>query len=94
MIPWTEEAIGTCTEHPNICIDTSAYTFNRYPDALIRYASGHWRNKVMFGTNWPMVAPRKALEGLDAAPLDADAKALFLGENAARVYQLGTEGTS
>ena len=32
--------------------------------------------------------PRKALNGLDAAPLEPEAKALFLGGNAVRVVKL------
>jgi uncharacterized protein len=43
---------------------------------------------VMFGTNYPMITPAKALEGLDAIGLDEQTKGLFLGENAARVFKL------
>ena len=86
--PWTEEAIAVATKHPNVYIDTSAYTVKRYPEALLRYMAGHGRKKVLFGTNWPMIAPLKALEGFDAAPIDAEARALFLGGNAARVFGL------
>ncbi len=42
----------------------------------------------MFGTNYPMIEPAKALEGIDELGLDAEAKALFLGGNAARVFKL------
>jgi len=87
--PWTEETIAVCTKHPNVYIDTSAYTVKRYPEALLKYMAGHGRKKVLFGTNWPMISAQKALEGLDAVGLDAEARALFLGGNAARVYRLG-----
>jgi hypothetical protein len=50
--------------------------------------SGHGRKKVLFGTNWPMIAPRKALEGLDALGLDKETRELFLAGNAARVFKL------
>jgi predicted TIM-barrel fold metal-dependent hydrolase len=43
---------------------------------------------VLFGSNWPMIAPAKALEGLPALALDAATQAAFLGGNAARVYGL------
>lgn len=87
--PWTEEAIAVATKHPNVYIDTSAYTARRYPAALVDYMRGHGRTRVLFGTNWPMISPKKALEGLDALGLDDEARALFLGGNAVRVYQLG-----
>jgi hypothetical protein len=43
---------------------------------------------VLFGTNWPMIAPAKALEGLDGLGLDDEARAAFLHGNARRVYAL------
>jgi predicted TIM-barrel fold metal-dependent hydrolase len=88
--PWTDEAIAVATKHENVFIDTSAYTAKRYPAQLIDYMRTHGRTKVLFGTNYPMIAPAKALEGLDAIGLDAEAKALFLAGNAARVFALGT----
>ena len=86
--PWTEEAIAVATKHPNIHIDTSAYTIKRYPEELLRYLRGHGRRKVLFGTNYPMIAPAQALDGLDALNLDDEAKSLFLSGNAQRLYQL------
>jgi predicted TIM-barrel fold metal-dependent hydrolase len=90
--PWTEEMIAVCTKHSNVYIDTSAYTVKRYPPSLVAYMSGHGRNKVMFGTNWPMIAPKKALEGFDGLGLDAEARSLFLAGNAMRVFRLNGLG--
>jgi hypothetical protein len=86
--PWTEEMIAVATKHPNVYIDTSAYTVKRYPTALVDYLRGHGRNKVMFGTNWPMIAPARALEGLAEMQLGAEIAAGFLGANARRVFRL------
>jgi predicted TIM-barrel fold metal-dependent hydrolase len=86
--PWTDEAIALVTKHENVFIDTSAYTIKRYPPALIDFMKGHGRHKVLFGTNYPMIEPAKALKGLDTIGLDAEARALFLGGNAKRVFNL------
>lgn len=86
--PWTEEAIAVATKHQSVYIDTSAYTVRRYPAALVDYMRGHGASKVLFGTNYPMIAPDKALEGIDALGLDHHAKEMFLGSNAARVFRL------
>jgi len=89
--PWTEEMIAVCTKHPNVYIDTSAYTARRYPPNLVSYMSGRGRTKVMFGTNWPMIAPKKALEGLDELGLSEEPRGLFLlSGNATRVFRLNT----
>lgn len=86
--PWTEEMIAVCTKHANVYIDTSAYTAKRYPASLVTYMAGHGRGKVLFGTNWPMIEPRRALEGLDELGLDGEAQELFLAGNARRIYRL------
>ena len=86
--PWTEEMIAVATKHPNVYIDTSAYTVRRYPRQLVAYLCAHGTAKVLFGTNWPMIAPRKALEGFDELALPAEVRAAFLGGNAARVFGL------
>ncbi|MBL8346141.1 MAG: amidohydrolase [Rubrivivax sp.] len=87
--PWTDEAIAVATKHERFYIDTSAYTVKRYPAALVEFMRGHGRHKVLFGSNYPMILPGKALEGLDTLGLDDEARALFLAGNAARVYSLG-----
>lgn len=86
--PWTEEAIAVVTKHENVYIDTSAYTVKRYPATLVEFMRGHGRTKVLFGTNYPMIMPAKALEGLAGLGLDNETKDLFLGRNAQRVFKI------
>ena len=86
--PWTEEAIAVATKHENVYIDTSAYTVKRYPAELVRYLKTNGRKKVLFGTNYPMITPAKALDGLDTLALDDETRDLFLFGNAARIFDL------
>jgi predicted TIM-barrel fold metal-dependent hydrolase len=86
--PWTDEAVAVATKHQNVYIDTSAYTVKRYPPALVEFMRGHGRKKVLFGSNYPMIAPGKALEGLDGLGLDDEARELFLSGNARRVFAI------
>lgn len=87
--PWTEEMVAVARKHENVHIDTSAYTARRYPPELVRYLrSGSGRRKVLFGTNFPMIAPAQALADLDALGLDDETRELFLHGNAERVFGL------
>ena len=86
--PWTEEMIAVATKHPNVYVDTSAYTVRRYPPSLVAWLRGHGAAKVLFGTNWPMITPVKALEGLESLALPEATRAAFLGGNAVRVFRL------
>ena len=86
--PWTEEAIAVATKHERVYIDTSAYTAKRYPPELVRFMKGHGREKVMFGTNFPMITGDRALKDLDSLGLSEESEQLFLAGNAQRVFKL------
>jgi predicted TIM-barrel fold metal-dependent hydrolase len=92
--PWTEEMVAVARKHENVYIDTSAYTAKRYPPELVRYMQSRGgRRKVMFGSNFPMIAPSLALEELPALALDTETQELFLEENARRVFGLDRPGS-
>ncbi len=86
--PWTTEMVALATKYPNVYIDTSAYVSHRYPAELVQYLRSHGRRKVLFGTNYPMISPERALAKLDGLGLDDEATDLFLAGNARRVFGL------
>ncbi|BBZ72157.1 amidohydrolase family protein [Mycobacterium paraseoulense] len=87
--PWTEEMVAVARKHENVYIDTSAYTLKRLPPELIRFMkTGTGQRKVLFGTNYPMIAPARALEALDELGLSEDGRRDFLHANAERVFRL------
>ena len=86
--PWTTEMIAVATKHPNVFIDTSAYTAKRYPQELVTYMKTNGRKKVLFGTNYPMILPSKCLEDLDSLGLDEEGRELFLHQNAEKIFRL------
>ncbi len=91
--PWTEEMVAVCRKHENVYIDTSAYTSKRLPPELVAYMkSGSGRRKVLFGSNYPMIPPAKALGGLGGLGLDEEARQLYLDANARRVFDLERPG--
>jgi len=87
--PWTEEMIALARKHENVFIDTSAYTTRRLPRELVEYMrSRGGRRKVLFGSNYPMIAPARALEGLEELDLDEETRELYLHGNCRRVFAL------
>jgi uncharacterized protein len=91
--PWTEEMVAVARKHENVYIDTSAYTSRRLPPELIAYMrSGSGRRKVLFGTNYPMIAPALALDGLHELDLDEETLELYLHLNSRRVFGLAVNG--
>lgn len=86
--PWMDEVLSLAMKYPNFYIDTSAYKPSRYPASLVEFMRGRGRKKVLFGTNYPMLPHAACLSEVDQLALDDDAKALFLGGNAVRLFQL------
>ena len=86
--PWTVEMIALATKYPNVYIDTSAYKPKRYPPELVAYMKRHGRNKVLFGSNFPMILPSDCLSQLDLLELDEAVTERFLWQNARDVFGL------
>jgi predicted TIM-barrel fold metal-dependent hydrolase len=87
--PWVDEVISLATKYPNLHVDTSAYAAHRLPPAFVEWMRGRGRERVLFGSNWPMISPARCRERLPDLGLDAATEALFLRENARRVFRLG-----
>jgi uncharacterized protein len=90
--PWIDEVISLATKYPNFYVDTSAYVLERLPAALVEYLRGRGAERVMFGTNWPMLSPSRCLQELDRLELDETTRSLFLSGNARRVFHLEVAG--
>ena len=86
--PWTEEMVALARKYPNVHIDTSAHTTRRYPPELVAYLRADGRKKVLFGSNYPMIAPARALADLDRLGIDDETRDHFLERNARRVFDL------
>jgi len=87
-MPWIHEVLSLAHKCPNFYIDTSAYKVNRLPQALVTFMRGRGRSRVLFGSNYPMIMPGACLKDLDSLGLDDEARAAFLGGNAARIFNI------
>jgi len=87
--PWLDELTTLAVKFPNFHVDTSAYALHRLPQGFVQWMKGIGKTRIMFGTNWPMLSPRKCLEGLGELGLSTEQSAAFLSGNARRVFSLG-----
>ena len=86
--PWLDELTTMTIKFPNFYVDTSAYALHRLPPAFVEWMKGLGKNRVMFGTNWPMLSPQKCLEGLPTFGLTPEQSTAFLSGTARRVFSL------
>jgi hypothetical protein len=88
-VPWTEEMISMCWKHENVHVAGDAYAPKHWPPAFVRYADSYGRQKVLFGTDWPVIDPERAVREIDALGLQPESRRLMMRENARRVFKLG-----
>jgi predicted TIM-barrel fold metal-dependent hydrolase len=86
--PWTEEMMALATKYEDVYIDTSAYKPKRYPDELVEFIRTNGSDKVMFGTNYPMIQPDECLAGVAELGLDEETTERFLFRNAVAAFGL------
>ena len=86
--PWHLEMIAYARKFPNVYIDTSAYLPKRYPKELVEYMKTGGKNKVMFGSNFPMLQPSECLKQVEMLELDEETSRKFLFQNAQAVFKL------
>lgn len=86
--PWTDEMIALAWKHANVFIDTSAYLPRYYPPQLVHFMNSYGQDKVLFGTNFPMLDFGKCATQARELKIGPEARAKFLFENARRVFGL------
>lgn len=87
-IPWTEEMIAMAWKHPNVYIGTDAHSPKYWPEAFVHYINTFGQDKVIFGTDFPVLdfeRTRAEIEALDLRPIP---KKKMLRDNALRIYGL------
>lgn len=87
--PWQEEALAVATHKPNVWIDLSGWSPKYFPPILLRYANSLLRHRVLFGSDWPMIAPERWLADFEKIEVKEAVRPLILKQNAARLLGLG-----
>jgi len=87
-IPWTDEMISMCWKHENVYTAGDAYAPKYWPPNYVHYANSYGRQKVMFGTDWPVIDPERAVAEVDALGLRDESKQMLMRDNALRVFKL------
>ncbi len=87
--PWQEEALAVATHKPQVYIDLSGWSPKYFPPILVQYANTLLKDKVLFGTDFPMLTPDRWRRDLDQTPIRDEIKPALYKHNAARLLNLG-----
>jgi predicted TIM-barrel fold metal-dependent hydrolase len=87
--PWQEEAISIAMHKPEVYIDLSGWSPKYFPPVLVQYANTVLRDKVLFGSDYPVITPDRWLADLEQTKIKPELHPRILKDNAARLLGLG-----
>ncbi len=86
--PWQDEAISVALHKPQVYIDLSGWSPKYFPEQLVRYANTLLADRVLFGSDFPMITPDRWLADFEQAPFKDEVRPKILKQNAARLLGL------
>jgi len=87
--PWQDEALSVAMHKPNVWIDLSGWSPKYFPPQLVQYANTLLKDRMLFGSDWPLISPDRWIKDFEEAGFRAEVKPLILKSNAVRLLKLG-----
>ncbi|WP_399934279.1 amidohydrolase family protein [Streptomyces kanamyceticus] len=87
--PWQDEALAVATHKPGVHIDLSGWSPKYFPPQLVHYANTLLKDKVLFGSDFPVLTPDRWLADFERLAIKDEVRPKILKENAARLLGLG-----
>jgi len=89
-VPWQDSAISIATHKANVYIDLSGWSPKYFPPQLVRAMNSLLQDKVLFGTDYPLLTPERWLRDFDQLEIKPDIRPKILKDNAVRMLGLGS----
>ena len=86
--PWQEEALAVALHKPQVYLDLSGWSPKYFPPLLVQYANTLLKDKVLFGTDFPMLTPERWLADLEKTQIRDEIKPGLFKGNAAKLLGL------
>ena len=87
--PWQDEALSLALHKPNVWIDLSGWSPKYFPPQLVQYANTLLKDRMLFGSDYPLITPERWMKDFDEAGFKDKVKPLILKDNAMRLLGLG-----
>lgn len=91
-VPWVDSSISIATHKANVYIDLSGWSPKYFPPQLVRQANTLLRHKVLFGSDFPVLAPERWLSDFEKLEMKDEVLPLILKENALTMLGLRQDG--
>lgn len=87
--PWDRDGLAMIRHKPNVFMDLSGWSPLYFDPLVVQYAKTISRDKILFGSDWPVLTPERWLRDWATHEVEPDVERLIFLENAARL--LGRE---
>lgn len=91
-IPWHEEMIAMSWKHENVYIATDAHSPKYWPASVWKYINSYGQDKVIFGTDFPVLRFGRTVDEINEAELKAVVRRKFMRNNVIKLYGLEKHG--
>jgi predicted TIM-barrel fold metal-dependent hydrolase len=85
--PWVSEAIAISLQKANVYLDLSGWSPKYIPQEVWSYTNTLLQDRVLAGSDYPFIKPRRWLEEFAHVPLKEDVKEKVLHLNAERLFK-------
>jgi uncharacterized protein len=86
--PWQDEALAVATHKAQVYIDLSGWSPKYFPPILVQYANTLLKDKMLFGSDFPLITPDRWLADLEKTGIRDEVKPGLLKDNAVRFFNL------
>ena len=86
--PWQDAAISVALHKPNVWIDLSGWSPRYFPQQLVQYANTLLKDRMLFGSDWPLISPDRWLKDFESAGFRPEVVPGILKDNAVRLLGL------
>ena len=73
--PWQDEALSLALHKPNVWIDLSGWSPKYFPPQLVQYANTLLKDRMLFGSDYPLITPERWMKDFDEAGFKDKVKA-------------------
>jgi uncharacterized protein len=86
--PWQDEALAVAVHKKQVYIDLSGWSPKYFPPQLVHYANTLLKDKVLFGSDYPVITPERWIRDFEKAGFRDEVMPGILKGNAARLLNL------
>ena len=86
--PWQEEQLAMARHKGNVYLDLSGWAPKYFPAQLVQYARTMLQDRVLFGSDWPVLTPDRWLDEFEQHAFPDEVKHKILLTNAQRLFNL------